>query len=191
MPQIDPLQISPGEQALLAMIDGGYIRLEDLTDDARKDIFRRMLLIDQQAREDVHAAFRLGMKVIYETNPKSAQPQAPGDSERKRGRPKGSSPLIKDDRAIMNEAAVALELAHMESPPKTFGRLTVTRDARDLLRQASRAVMTTSVESTCHRILSRIRKGEITASDFGLASVVFDELVRALQSLSRGFAPRT
>src|SRR5690349_12250308 len=67
--------------------------------------------------------------------------------------------------------AVAFYLAHTKSPPKTFGRLTVTRDVRNLIRQASQVVMTTSVESTCHRLLSRIRKGEIIASDFGLASL--------------------
>src|SRR4051812_44685751 len=73
MTQKDPLQICPGTQALHAMLDAGFIRPEDLTDDQRADLIRLVSLIDKQAREDVQAAFRLGMKVVSKPSPKSAK----------------------------------------------------------------------------------------------------------------------
>jgi hypothetical protein len=191
MTQDDPLQICPGTQTLHALMDAGFIRPEDLTDGQRADLIRLVSLIDQQAKERVHEAFCLGMKVANGTNPNSAEARSSGDEQRRRGRPKGSSTLIEKDRRVVNEMIVALHLAHIGYRSGTFKRLTVTRDIKDLLQQACRIVKTTSEESTRHRILSRIRKGEIKASDFGLASLYFDDVVRALRSLTPGFAQKT
>jgi hypothetical protein len=187
----DPLEACPGTQALRALIDAGHIRLDDLTVAQREDMIRQMSLIDQQAKERVHEAFCLGMKVANGPNPNSAEARSSGDEQRRRGRPKGSSTLIEKDRRVVNEMIVALHLAHIGYRSGTFKRLTVTRDIKDLLQQACRIVKTTSEESTRHRILSRIRKGEIKASDFGLAGLYFDDVVRALRSLTPGFAQKT
>jgi hypothetical protein len=187
----DPLEACPGTQALRALIDARHIRLDDLTVAQREDMIRQMSLIDQQAKERVHEAFCPGMKVANGPNPNSAEARSSGDEQRRRGRPKGSSTLIEKDRRVVNEMIVALHLAHIGYRSGTFKRLTVTRDIKDLLQQACRIVKTTSEESTRHRILSRIRKGEIKASDFGLASLYFDDVVRALRSLTPGFAQKT